>query len=96
MNAFLFFFGAVLLYAVWGTLVLLGKADAREYVLALGAGLSWLGTHVSARRGAATSGDGGPAQPAADTSTAAAAAVPAALPPAPAPKDVGGDAPTLQ
>ncbi|TDV04699.1 hypothetical protein [Paraburkholderia caballeronis] len=96
MNAVLFFLGAVLLYGAYGALVLLGKTAPDGYVAVLVAGLTFLGKHVSTSRGPAAGGDGGPAQSTPDTSTAAAAAVPAALPPASAPKDVGGDAPTLQ
>lgn len=54
MNTVLFFGGAVLLYGAWGVLVVLGKADAHEYIVALGAGLSWLATHVTKKSDAPT------------------------------------------
>jgi hypothetical protein len=55
MNTVFFFIGAVLLYGAWGALVVMGKADAHEYIIALGAGLSWLATHVTKQSAAPAS-----------------------------------------
>lgn len=80
MNVLLFL-GAALLYGAWGTLVLLGKADAHEYVGGLTAGLTWLATHVTNKSAARGSIAGavvaGLTEPTAD---APAAAAPAAAP----------------
>ncbi|MBN3852025.1 hypothetical protein G3N59_01405 [Paraburkholderia sp. Ac-20340] len=61
MNVVLFFVGAMLIFAAWGALVLLGKADAREYVLALGAALSWMATHQTAKSAAISESGASPA-----------------------------------
>jgi len=95
MNVF-FFLGAVLLYAAWGALVLLGKTDPNGYVVAIAAGLTFLGKHVSTARGVAAAGatDASVQSPAVGGYTPAVADG-AVLPPPPAPT-TGVVAPTLQ
>jgi len=49
----LYFLGAVLLYGVYGALVLLGKTAPDGYVATIVAGLTFLGKHASTSRQAA-------------------------------------------
>lgn len=104
MNASLWvrFLAAVLCFAAWGALVLMGKAPAAEFVFALGQALVGLGVYH-----ASTSGTSGgiagiamplePVEPAAFAAPAAAAstiaAAPVAISPVPA---VAAAAATLQ
>ncbi|MGF6937805.1 hypothetical protein OKW41_006967 [Paraburkholderia sp. UCT70] len=88
MNVF-FFLGAVLLYTAWGALVLLGKTDPNGYVVAIAAGLTFLGKHVSSGRGATDKS----VQPAPIGGYTPTAADGATLPPPPAPT---AGAPALQ
>ncbi|WP_246795611.1 hypothetical protein [Burkholderia perseverans] len=47
----LYFAGAVLLYAAWGALVVVGKVDANSYVAGITGGLAWIATHATTKSG---------------------------------------------
>lgn len=95
MNAWIKMLAAALLFAAWGALVLLGKADAHEYVFALGQALVGLGVYHATTNGTAPAGQlaAGAAQPAgaaaraepALNAPAAAAPAPVVAQPAPVP-----------
>lgn len=87
MNAIFIFVGATALYGGWLALVLLGKTDAHELVVAIGAGLAFLGRHVSKDGGASAdaAADGGTGA-SANAPAAAAASASASLPPSAAPQ----------
>jgi hypothetical protein len=91
----LYFLGAVLLYGVYGALVLLGKTAPDGYVATIVAGLTFLGKHASTTRQAAgkPAADGSPAAIAAGVQPTSAVVPPPVVASTAAPQDA---APTLQ